>query len=78
MKKIWQHESTKQALRQLAWAPCLVDKGEGFFNVPVDNLYAEPSVLRWIRDNAWSSRTTERCPKLKVIDVSATLVEEGA
>ncbi|CCE32575.1 uncharacterized protein CPUR_06435 [Claviceps purpurea 20.1] len=54
----------------------------GFFNVPVDNLYAEPSVLRWIRDNAWSSRTlflsTERCPKLKVIDVSATLVEEGA
>ncbi|KAG6270682.1 hypothetical protein E4U48_003717 [Claviceps purpurea] len=136
MKKIWQHESTKQALRKLAWARCLVDKGEvrftvdldegktspdglsrnstqffivlrataqvqisaikgylyrkvqfstnGFFNVPVDNLYAEPSVLRWIRDNAWSSRTcrgqgnldkTERCLKLKVIDVSATLVE---
>ncbi|KAG6159742.1 hypothetical protein E4U11_004207 [Claviceps purpurea] len=24
---------------------------QGFFNVPVDNLYAEPSVLRWIRDN---------------------------
>ena len=24
---------------------------QGFFNVPCDNLYAEPSVLRWIREN---------------------------
>ncbi|KAI1427819.1 ribose-phosphate pyrophosphokinase 3 [Xylaria sp. FL1777] len=24
---------------------------QGFFKVPVDNLYAEPSVLRWIREN---------------------------
>lgn len=24
---------------------------QGFFNVPVDNLYAEPSVLRWIQEN---------------------------
>lgn len=24
---------------------------QGFFNVPVDNLYAEPSVLRWISEN---------------------------
>lgn len=24
---------------------------QGFFNVPVDNLYAEPSVLRWISQN---------------------------
>ncbi|KAI1405542.1 ribose-phosphate pyrophosphokinase 3 [Hypoxylon fuscum] len=24
---------------------------QGFFNVPVDNLYAEPSVLRWVREN---------------------------
>ncbi|KAI4154976.1 MAG: hypothetical protein LQ340_001302 [Diploschistes diacapsis] len=24
---------------------------QGFFNVPVDNLYAEPSALKWIRDN---------------------------
>ncbi|KAL9129029.1 MAG: hypothetical protein Q9175_007401 [Cornicularia normoerica] len=24
---------------------------QGFFNVPVDNLYAEPSYLRWIRNN---------------------------
>ncbi|KXH51589.1 ribose-phosphate diphosphokinase [Colletotrichum salicis] len=24
---------------------------QGFFNIPVDNLYAEPSVLQWIRQN---------------------------
>ena len=24
---------------------------QGFFNVPVDNLYAEPSVLRWIKEH---------------------------
>ncbi|RKU45003.1 Ribose-phosphate pyrophosphokinase 2 [Coniochaeta pulveracea] len=24
---------------------------QGFFNVPCDNLYAEPSVLRWIKEN---------------------------
>lgn len=24
---------------------------QGFFTVPVDNLYAEPSTLKWIRDN---------------------------
>lgn len=24
---------------------------QGFFNVPVDNLYAEPSVLNWVREN---------------------------
>ena len=24
---------------------------QGFFHVPVDNLYAEPSTLRWIREN---------------------------
>ena len=24
---------------------------QGFFHVPVDNLYAEPSTLKWIRDN---------------------------
>ena len=24
---------------------------QGFFNVPVDNLYAEPTVLRYIREN---------------------------
>lgn len=24
---------------------------QGFFNIPVDNLYAEPSVLQWIKSN---------------------------
>ncbi|KAI5864301.1 ribose-phosphate pyrophosphokinase 3 [Durotheca rogersii] len=30
---------------------------QGFFNVPVDNLYAEPSVLRWIRENLAGQET---------------------
>ncbi|KEY65179.1 hypothetical protein S7711_08287 [Stachybotrys chartarum IBT 7711] len=30
---------------------------QGFFNVPVDNLYAEPSMLRWISENL----DTENC-----------------
>lgn len=30
---------------------------QGFFNVPVDNLYAEPSILRWITENL----DTENC-----------------
>ncbi|KAI1817596.1 ribose-phosphate pyrophosphokinase 3 [Poronia punctata] len=30
---------------------------QGFFNVPVDNLYAEPSVLRWIRENRGTEDT---------------------
>ena len=29
---------------------------QGFFNVPVDNLYAEPSTLRWMRENLDVSR----------------------
>lgn len=24
---------------------------KGFFNIPVDNLYSEPCLIRWIRDN---------------------------
>lgn len=24
---------------------------KGFFDIPVDNLYAEPAVLKWIREN---------------------------
>lgn len=31
---------------------------QGFFNVPVDNLYAEPSTLRWIRENYPDVRDT--------------------
>lgn len=29
---------------------------QGFFNVPVDNLYAEPSTLRWIKENLMKGR----------------------
>jgi ribose-phosphate pyrophosphokinase len=29
---------------------------QGFFNVPVDNLYAEPSTLRWIQENLQKGR----------------------
>lgn len=30
---------------------------QGFFDIPVDNLYAEPAVLKWIKDNVedWKS-----------------------
>ncbi|KAG6298917.1 hypothetical protein E4U45_004791 [Claviceps purpurea] len=57
MKKIWQHESTKQALqkcmyqrwnfddRKLAWAPCLVDKGEVRFTVDLDEGKTSPDGL---------------------------------
>ena len=24
---------------------------QGFFDIPVDNLYAEPAILKWIKDN---------------------------
>ena len=24
---------------------------QGFFDIPVDNLYAEPAVLKWIREH---------------------------
>lgn len=29
---------------------------QGFFDIPVDNLYAEPAVIKWIKDNIpeWS------------------------
>ena len=29
---------------------------KGFFDIPVDNLYAEPAVLKWIKENVsdWS------------------------
>ncbi|KAG6157621.1 hypothetical protein E4U11_005164 [Claviceps purpurea] len=44
-KRIWQHESTKQALRKLAWAPCLVDKGEVRFTVDLDEGKTSPDGL---------------------------------
>ena len=30
---------------------------QGFFDIPVDNLYAEPAVLKWIRENIPEWRT---------------------
>ncbi|MCJ1427777.1 hypothetical protein MMC29_005682 [Sticta canariensis] len=35
---------------------------QGFFNVPVDNLYAEPSTLRWMRENLDVSRAVVVSP----------------
>ena len=32
---------------------------QGFFNVPVDNLYAEPSAVKWIRENLISGMEGE-------------------
>ena len=29
----------------------LLAVGQGFFDIPVDNLYAEPAFLKWIKDN---------------------------
>ncbi|MCJ1338644.1 hypothetical protein MMC09_003933 [Bachmanniomyces sp. S44760] len=37
---------------------------QGFFNVPVDNLYAEPSTLRWIRSNLDVGRATSIADRL--------------
>ncbi|CRK31307.1 hypothetical protein BN1723_014481 [Verticillium longisporum] len=40
---------------------------QGFFSVPCDNLYAEPSVLRWIRENRnLDDRATSIADRLKV------------
>jgi ribose-phosphate pyrophosphokinase len=36
---------------------------QGFFNVPVDNLYAEPSAVKWIRENLVFQTPTEDLPK---------------
>lgn len=30
---------------------------QGFFDIPVDNLFAEPAVLKWIRENIAEWRT---------------------
>ena len=30
---------------------------QGFFDIPVDNLYAEPAVLKWIWENILEWRT---------------------
>lgn len=30
---------------------CFFSIVQGFFDIPVDNLYAEPAVLKWIKEN---------------------------
>ncbi|KAG6106640.1 hypothetical protein E4U31_000683 [Claviceps sp. LM219 group G6] len=62
-----------------------------FFNVPVDNLYAEPSVLRWIRDNLESEncvivspdaggakRATAIADRLNLVKAAETVNQHGA
>lgn len=37
---------------RLSWISYVnIDIFQGFFDIPVDNLYAEPAVLKWIKDN---------------------------
>ena len=38
---------------------------QGFFDIPVDNLYAEPAVLKWIKENIEVSRCTSLSQYLK-------------
>lgn len=35
----------------ISFIVCLFLSFKGFFDIPVDNLYAEPAVLKWIREN---------------------------
>lgn len=42
---IYKSKSTK---REQKWLSFFL---QGFFDIPVDNLYAEPAVLKWIREN---------------------------
>ena len=30
---------------------CVDSSLQGFFDIPVDNLYAEPAVVKWIKEN---------------------------
>ena len=34
---------------------------QGFFDIPVDNLYAEPAVLKWIKENIDGWRWQLKC-----------------
>ena len=44
----------RDAVLQFPWLRCPSDLSfwtQGFFDIPVDNLYAEPAVLKWIKEN---------------------------
>ena len=36
---------------QLSFKVDVFSQIQGFFDIPVDNLYAEPAVLKWIKEN---------------------------
>ena len=37
---------------------------QGFFDIPVDNLYAEPAVLKWIKENIDGWRWQKYCQNI--------------
>ena len=43
---------------------------QGFFDIPVDNLYAEPAVLKWIKENieGWKNSIIVRYGKWLFIE----------
>ena len=43
------------------------DYFQGFFDIPVDNLYAEPAVLKWIKENIeeWKNAIIVRYIKIR-------------
>ena len=42
---------TAQLQLQLTSESFIFSQIQGFFDIPVDNLYAEPAVLKWIKEN---------------------------
>lgn len=42
---------------------------QGFFDIPVDNLYAEPAVLKWIKENIaeWKSCVIGKHPRIVIV-----------
>lgn len=43
---------------------------QGFFNVPVDNLYAEPNSVKWIRENLLQENDVNHTPNRNCVIVS--------
>ena len=47
----YEMSNTQDGLPTLNYTYCHTHSIQGFFDIPVDNLYAEPAVLKWIREN---------------------------
>lgn len=47
----YRYISTRCAAVHIGSHTLLHTPTQGFFDIPVDNLYAEPAVLKWIREN---------------------------